>query len=471
MSILGKKKEIFGNIAAARTLVDNLPKLKLSSSFPSINNGGDSVTFLTDLIKSLIGYEALVEKVVDILTHSIPDIEKSIKTSLKFELKGIVSCGVDPSMPDFLKSTGVGINIGVNKIDFLDILKIDPDSQGGKLLYGDSTDFNRFLYDTIQLDGTPQTWPTTGTGIITVRFDSIGVGNNPNNSLTINTTPDYDTKKLTDLNNDFINSLILFDAKEVVNHIIDGIFGSISISVNKTKKQLETEAAINNVIDCIVNSDDDDVIDDNYFTFTNEEVSVHQQEADNRQKGIIKLECCNKVSASVPTAMLTTFTDEYNQTSNIQEQKVVISKNLNDMANQNTANSENPVDNISIKLNFFQKIIDMLIKAIVGIILTPKILIIFLINYKIVYGLTETYGDPIDFLKKNKNLIKSITKKITEMIINELIAIALKEIAILVSSAAVKKQIEKGKNQLSQLLSLVGVSQDIIRKIKGLATR
>jgi hypothetical protein len=468
MSILDKKNKIFGNIAAARTLTDNLPKLKLSSSFPSINTGGNSITFLTDLVKSLIGYEALVNTVVETLTHSLSDIETSVKTALKFELKGIVSCGVDPSIPAFLKSTGSGVNVEVNKIDFLDLLKIDPTSQGGLLLYGGASDFNTFLYNTIQNDGTPQIWPSTGTGILSITFNSIGVGIIPNNTITIKTTPTYDNKTLTDLNNDFINSLNLFDAKEVINRIMDGIFGSIGISVGKTKKQLETEAKIDNIVDCIVNSDDDDVIDDNYFTFSNEEIYVHQQQADNKQKGIIKLECCNKVSASVPTEFLTNFSNEFTGTTSVQEQKIVISSNLNKMADFNSENSENPVDNYAIKLNFFQKIIDMLVKAIVGIILTPKILIIFMINYKIVYGISSIYSDPVDFIKKNKNLIKSIVKKITGMIIEKLLALALKEIAELVARAEVKKQIEKGKNKLSQILSLVGVSQDTLRIITGL---
>lgn len=468
MSILNKKNKIFGNIAAARTLTDNLPKLKLSSSFPSINTGGNSITFLTDLVKSLIGYEALVNTVVETLTYSLSDIEKSVKTALKFELKSIVSCGVDPSMPAFLKSTGSGINVEVNKIDFLDLLKIDPNSEGGLLLYGDSTDFNTFLYNVIQNDGTPQIWPSTGTGILSITFNSVGVGLIPNNTLTIKTTPTYDTKTLTDLNNDFINSLNLFDAKEVVNRIMDGIFGSIGISVGKTKKQLETEAKIDNIVDCIVNSDDDDVIDDSYFTFSNEEVYVHQQQADNKQKGIIKLECCSKIAASVPTQFLTDFTNEITGTTVIQEQKVIINNNLNKMADFNTENSETPADNYAIKLNFFQKIIDMLVKAIVGIILTPKILIIFMINYKIVYGLTSIYTDPIDFIKKNKNLIKSIVKKITEMVIEKLLALALKEIAELMSETQVKREKEKGKARLAQLLSLVGVSQDTLRIITGL---
>ena len=60
-------------------------------------------------------------------------------------------------------------------------------------------------------------------------------------------------------------------------------------------------------------------------------------------------------------------------------------------------------------------------------------------------------------------------KKIAGMIIKILIAIALKKIAELVASGATKSQTEKSKNQVSQLLSLVGVSQQTLRLIKGLA--
>jgi hypothetical protein len=52
-------------------------------------------------------------------------------------------------------------------------------------------------------------------------------------------------KKLTDLNNDFIDSLTLFNSKEIVNRIIDSIY---QFTVNKSKKQLINEAKINTVI-------------------------------------------------------------------------------------------------------------------------------------------------------------------------------------------------------------------------------
>ena len=467
-SIIDNKKKVFGNIAATKTLTEGLPSLKTSSSFPSINNGGDSITFLTDLIKSLIGYLALVVALVDILTHTLADIEREIKNALKLELKNIVSCGVDPSLPAFIKSTGAGINIEVNKVDFLDLFKVDPNSVAGNLLYNDitspaynSTDFNTFLYGVIQDDGVTHTWQ----GIFDITFNSVGP---INNTFTIKANPAYNSKTLTDLNNNFIDGLTLFNTTGIVNRIVDILFGSISVSLNKTRKQLEVEARINNVIDNIVNTDSGDNIDDSYFTFSNDEVYVQQQDADFRKKGILQLECCNKVAVTMPVSFLTKFSSDMSGATTSTQQKDMITANINSMADQNTVNSPNTSDHASIKLNFIQQLINNLIKAIIGIVLSPKVVMIFLINYKIVYGPTATYTDAIDFIKKNKNLFQSIMKKVAGMIIKILVVIALKKIAELVAAAAAKKQIEKANNQLVQLLSLIGISQATLRIIKGL---
>ena len=50
MSIINQKKKVLGNIAALKTLNDGLPKLKQFSSFPSVNNGGNPLLFLSDLM-------------------------------------------------------------------------------------------------------------------------------------------------------------------------------------------------------------------------------------------------------------------------------------------------------------------------------------------------------------------------------------------------------------------------------------
>ncbi len=480
MSIIDQKKKVFGNIAALRTLTESFPKLKASSSFSSINNGGNSIIFLTDLIKSLIGYEALVTSVTDIMSYSLKSIESEIKIVLKQELKSIVSCGVDPSIPSFLKSTGAGVNFEVNKIDFTDLFLIDPNSTSGLLLYNNvtnpltnSTDLNTFLFGIIQDDTVPYGWglmTPIQNDVLNVKFTSQGVGVIPNNTFNVKASTAYDNapKTLTDLNNDYIDSITLFNSENIINNIIDIIFGSISVNVKKTTKQLENDEKINNVVDCIVNSDDDDVIDDSYFTFSNDEVYVHEESANFRKKGIKKLDCCSKVAASIPVTFLTDFNNQMLTATTTAQKNEIIAKNLDKMANQTTANSNNTSDHVSIKLNFVQEILNNLIRAIVGIVLSPKVVLIFMLNYKIIYGPTATFTDGVDFIKKNKTLFKNIMKKISAMIIKLLITIALKKIAEIVAAGAAKQQIEKAKANLSQLLSLVGIPQDTLRLIQGL---
>ena len=473
MSILDKKRKVFGNIASARVLTESMPKFKLTSSFPSINNNGNSITFLTDLIQSLIGYYELVNSVVDILTESIGEMEIVVKKALKTELKSIVSCGIDPSLPSFIKSTGSGIIIEVKKIDFLNMLKTDPNTVSGKLLYNDvtssltdSTDFNTFLYGVIQDEGVTHTWAS----MVDITFNSLGTGGNPNNTLTIKSNSSYDSKTLNDLNNNYVDSLKLFNTENLVNRIIETIFGSISFKIKKSRKQLEEESKINVVVDKMVNSDinDDDEIDDSYFSFDNDEISKIQTEADNKKRGIIKVKTSETINASVSQDSLTVLSEEMGAANSMQDKKKTLINNLDSMANQNTKNSRSPSDIASIKVNFMQNIINTLIKGIVGVILSPKVVLMFLINFKIIYGPTVTYDNAVDFLKKNKKLVRAVIKKITEMIIRYLITIALKKITELVAAAQIKKQIDKNKNKVVQLLSLVGVPQDALRIIKGL---
>jgi len=109
MGIIYQQREIFGKIAAARTVAEGLPKLVTNPSFPFINNDGDSVAFLVDLLKSLVGIEQLREVIVDTLTYKLDEMEVSIKTAMKLALKDLVNCGVDPSIPAFFQSTGSGV--------------------------------------------------------------------------------------------------------------------------------------------------------------------------------------------------------------------------------------------------------------------------------------------------------------------------------------------------------------------------
>jgi hypothetical protein len=464
--VIGKKNKIFDKIAALRAIIE---KNKPTNSMPSVNNKNKVLIFLTDLIKSLIGYAALIDVVINILTYSIGEIEEIIKSCLEEELRNIVSCGINPSIPSFLFTTG--IDVEVSKIDFLDIFKVDPNSEYFDLIYNDvtsqltnSTDFNTFLYGVIQDDGVKYTWDN----MLDITFNSVGTGTRPNNSLTIIVNPTFSLKKLPDLNKSFIGKGKLLDMNKLINRIIDSLYGTMSVGLKKTIKQLETEAKVDEVIDRMIDTNNKQTIDDSFFTFSNEDIGRQQESAMWRKKGILKLECCNKVPASIPVSMLTDFNKEMS-TATVLTKREIVANNINKMAEQNTINSENKSDDTSIKLNFIEQIITTLIKAIATSVISPKIVFIFLINIKIVYGQSKDYADAVDFIKISRNLFKSIIKKIIKRFSEELLKVVLKHVSELTSTAATKRLIEKAKDYQAQILSLNGVSPEAVRTIKGLS--
>ena len=497
MSILDKKNKVTAKIASTKVMIaDKTDKFnkKKTEALESFNNAkGKVVAFLTDLLTILVGFKLLIDTIVDTFTYYLSKIEKEIKKGLKIELKSIVSCGINPSLPDFLKSTGTGIIIEVNKIDFFDVFKVDPNSKSGKLLYKDivnpaynSGDFNTFLYGVIQDDTVEHFWKNTSNSpLLSITFNAQGTSTRPNNSLTIKAAPSYDTKKLTDLNNDFIDTITLFNTQGIINRILDSIYGSISFSINKSKKQLINEDKINTVIEKMMDADANDIISDEYFTFTNDETFKHEEQATLRQQGIRVLQLSTPTNASIPVEMLTTMNDQLNIPNlTAIQQKAIISDNLTKMAEKLTDKNlpnfppipkipnipKMPVlpsipDNVSIKLSFTTEIFKNFTKTIISSVLSPKVIMIFLINLKIVYGEKAVYEDGVDFIKKNKNIFKSLIKGITTIVIKILLGLALKEISKIVAKAIVKKRIEKMKHRKEQMLSLVGVGMKTLENL------
>jgi hypothetical protein len=472
MSIKDKKQKVFGQIGAAKTLVNGMPKYNLTNSFPSVNNGNDPILFLTDLLKSLIGQSKFYKVIVEVLTKYVDKIEITLKQTIKKVLRSLVSCGINPSIPSFLKSNSTtGLVIEVDKIDFFDLFKTDPNSLSGRLLYNDitpaltdSSDFNTFLYGVIQNPNTTFTWKN----ILDFKFQEIGVSPTPNNSLIIKTNPSFDSSSLNDLNDNFVDSLTILYAKNIVNQIIDILFGTISVNVNKSRKQLEKEAEINDIIDRLSKVDENDEINDDYFTFTNDEIARQQETADNRRNGIIKIKTEVETNASLPFNQLSTFNLDYESSATLVEKRTTLENGINEMGDSVAAQVPKNEDKQTVKIGFAIDIIKNFIKSIANLLISPKVIIIFLINFKIIFGVNANYDGPVDFIKKNRLLFKAIFKDITQVITKLLLSYAMREITKLAAEKALITLIEKTQNRQQQLLSLVGVSQEALRRIKGL---
>lgn len=476
MDLLSKKKEIYGAVAADKTLVEGLPKLRTTSSTPSINNDGNTIGFLSDLLKTLVGSESLQEILIDTLIYSINDIEREIKLELKRELKSIVSCGVNPSIPNYLRTNG--IKFTVKNFDYFGLMYINPKTEIGQLIFNDitpnlidSSDFNTFLYQTIQKENSNQIWPQYAGAtkpILNIKFKSVDVAQiDPNNTITVKVDPSFNGT-LTNLNNQFIDSVKLFNTEKIVSQLVDLVFGTISSNTNKSIKQLELEEKINTIIKKIINTDSNTIIDDNVFSFTNDENKQNEFNAKMRKKGDKFFNTEESVTSKIELSTLTEMNTNIGNNNSEVIKKEELTKSIKLMGDNVTENVKNNKDKKSVSLGFIKELLEFLIQAIVVGILSPKIITIFLINFKIIYGQNATFDNPIDFLKKNKNLIRAVSKKVAGIIINALLRAVLKQLTELVVKALRKKLEDKAKLKVKQLLSLIGVPPEVLLKMKNI---
>lgn len=479
MSIIDKKREIYGQIAALRTSCEGFPKFELNSSVCSIDNTSNSLDFLIDLLKVTVGFETLNIILTNTLTFKLDLIEIEIKKALKRELKKLVSCGVNPSIPDFFKHQNVyplstGVDLDLRKVDYLGVMLVDPNTSGGFLTYEDtsgglsSTDFHTYLFETIQLDGTQTDWgsSTMSSDILSFEFNSVGP---PNNYLNIKASEYYSDpingKKLTDLNNDFIDSVSLFGSGVMINALVDSLFGSVSLEVGKTKEQIKKEIEIEQIIECFLNSDDSEIIDDSYFTFSNESIRAQEEEASNRERGIRPLKTCGNIATSITPQTLTGITNSIITATTTTSVAEAIASGMSAIADE-ASSTVGDVNKITAKLEFIDGAIKKLMIKMANVILSPKIITIFAINHHIIYG--TNIENPIEWMKKNKILMASIVRAIRETIIKILLEEAIKNIKNIVKCAAQQVAIEYAKSKVAQLASLAGIPQHVLRMIQGL---
>jgi hypothetical protein len=479
MSLINEKKNIFSNISALNVLNDGFPKFGKINSFNSISNSTNSSEFLIELLVSLVGYDGIKTFITNTLTYELDKVDLLVKSAIKKELKSIVSCSINPSIPDWFKSTGEGISMNVKDVDFFDIMMIDPETSEGSLIYTDvisrknSTDFNTYLNYTIQDIDVTSSWGDNiiNRDIITTKF-STETNSSKTNVLNFKSSVGYDNLTLPKLNNDFVDSMSLFgnpnslNSPMVINNLLEDLFGSVTKTTNKSKKQIENELKLKELIDCMINNETSDV-SDNFFTFDNPTLSKIDNRVSDIKRGIRKLVTCGNLEVSIELDEVINAQNLILSSETKSDEAKNVSKVLDDLANSQADFTSNSFDIPTIKINFFIEIINKLINILISMIMSPKFITIIAINNKIIYGSDPNYDNGVDFVKKNKNLINNIIKSVRDEILRKLLAEVIRELSIKLAKKKVGDNIEKVKNYQSIILSYIpGSSQELISKIR-----
>lgn len=198
-SVKNMQEDAMASIDTAKAIVDkilSIMELVLVSPSLSLTFSTNPIGFLLQILKHLgVTYEELRQWLTNFLIYIVPILEISVKTILLTNLKNMISCSVDPRIPEKYRkqhkainsnwnsSQENGIDINIESIDFLDKLSVSPLSDYGSELYfglegvedsykfARADDFDAFLWFVIHKGKFPSASPIDG---IPPDFSSMG---------------------------------------------------------------------------------------------------------------------------------------------------------------------------------------------------------------------------------------------------------------------------------------------------------
>lgn len=457
MPIFDSKRNLINQISALRSLNGGFPKLKLGNSIPSLNNVNNPLSFLIDLVKNLIGFEQIKIEVINFFTYKSDYIERNLKQFLKLLLKKKFSCNSDATIPSFLiDGSGVGFNIAISQIDFFDLFKVNPNTIEGNLLYGDlSQDLNTFLYDVIQ--GNLGTWKS----LLKVEYLTQGVvdGTMRTNVLNIKIESSWLGQTVNDFINNFVESITLFDVSSLINKVFDTIWGVISSVVQRSSKSIEQETKLEILINKIISLPDIE-IDNSYFKFNKDDLTYFNTRVDERTKGRIILKDCNLAISQINFDDLNVLNTELKAASTKVEIKKIIERNFDILISQAVNNLAQQNQTLGI-LSIFEQLFRGIVRALINLLLSPKIMSLFVIYFNIV-SISNSFKSFDEFLEENQQLIiDMVLDLVLPIIIEFLLELIIKIVTELVIEDQLGRALEMIKNQQLQILSLIGVPDKI----------
>lgn len=457
MSLFEQKNSILNQVSALKSLNSGFPELDLGNSFPSLNNKSNSSDFLLDLIKTLVGFEQIKDELIKFLTYNSAFIESTIKRILKGILKNKFSCSVDALIPSYLiDGLGVGFNVTVSQVDFFDIFKVDPTSIGGRLIYGDiNSDLNTFLHGILQ--GNTGTWKS----LLKIEFLQSGIvdGISKSNVFNVKIDSSWTGKTVNDFINAFLGSLTLFTLPQLVNRLFDIVFGTIAAFIGKSPKTIESEIQLEILVNKVVDLPDT-IIDNSYFEFSKDDINYLNRRTEERVNGRRVLKDCNFVSSSINIDDLIDTNDALEKSPTLVDIKKTLDNRFSVLAAQATQNLDSGSQSFG-SLDFFEQLFKAIIQALVSVIVAPKVMFMFVTYFKIVSNIIG-FNNFTEFLEQNRQfLIEIIRDAILPLILEFLLKLVIKYITQLILEDQVGRLIEMAKNQQLQILSLVGIPQNI----------
>lgn len=128
------KDEALSTIDAAISILNKFPDLDVTDIDLSDNISTNPLEFLMDAFKRTCGYNILLGIISTFICEYLPYLEIAVKGVLLINLKNMLTCSLNPIIPDEVLLNGIVFDL--SQIDITDKLKYSPlDSKVGKYYY------------------------------------------------------------------------------------------------------------------------------------------------------------------------------------------------------------------------------------------------------------------------------------------------------------------------------------------------
>ena len=234
-------------------------------------------------------------------------------------------------------------------------------------------------------------------------------------------------KTIFEFNADYLYSMKLFDAKTLAAQIINAVIGignSFNFSISVEKLALTNK--IRSIVEKIIESEDSEEVVDCYYTFSNEEYQEFLDAAQLQYDGIIDSGNENGDYISVDTDYTAEQLYKIESAENLEERREAVKNVFMSVANSMASTKQTPSeDKYSFKLNIINKFITEIITQISVETLSPKIMLLYIINEKVMNpdGANKKismYKMFMNFMKDFQNLLVSIIRDVNEIILNKI---------------------------------------------------
>lgn len=278
--------------------------------------------------------------------------------------------------------------------------------------------------------------------------------------------PTYLPKTVFEFNYDYIFSLKLFDSKVIVANIINSILGvanSVSASLLNVSYTLQQEAIAGKVGQIVkkVMETEDTVINDDFFSFSNDQYETLLDETDIKYSENYQFGEIYGFMSQNDVDNITKDLNSIGNTATLNEQEAIIKNIFTSVAATAATNGEVTVsDKFTLGQNIIFDLIKESITQIVLQVLSPKVMILYAINSYFMGDAADGDFSKINvknFLKGLTNLIVSIVKQVLDMLLKELLSYLLNELKELLNALLRKIIIERIEYYLEILQGILNL--------------